>query len=169
MSGPATEPVLYLLCGKIASGKSTLARDLALQTGAVAIHEDEWLAGLFGDQMASIPDYVRCAERLRLVIGPHVVALLNAGTSVVLDFPGNTPDFRAWMMGLIQQAGVRHEMHVIDMPDAACWDRLQRRNSEGGNPFKVSRAQFEQITRHFSAPSEADGFIIVWHAPDDSR
>jgi len=156
-------PVLILICGKIASGKSTLSDRLADELGAVALHEDDWLSALYGDQMTSVADYVRFAARLRGVMGPHVVALLRAGTPVVLDFPANTPEYRAWMMGLIQATGVRHEMHVLDVPDEVCWERLQRRNAHGGNPFKVTRAQFDAITRHFSLPAEAEGFHLVWH------
>lgn len=165
MTSIVTAPVLSLFCGKIASGKSTLARRLAAQSGAVAIHEDDWLSALYGDQMRSVQDYVRCAARLRAVMEPHVTALLGAGISVVLDFPANTPQTRAWLLGLVGQTGVRHEMHVLDVPDEVCWARLQRRNAEGGNPFQVTRAQFEQITRHFSMPGPDEGFHHVEHRP----
>lgn len=164
MTARVAAPVLSLFCGKIASGKSTLARRLAAQSGAVAIHEDDWLSALYGDQMRSVQDYVRYAARLRAAMGPHVTALLEAGISVALDFPANTPQTRAWLLGLIGQTGVRHEMHVLDVPDEICWARLQQRNAEGGHPFQVSRAQFEQITRHFSVPGAGEGFQIIQHA-----
>lgn len=162
----AGETTLYLLCGKIASGKSTLARRLGEAHGAVVIHEDDWLAGLYSDQMRSIADYVRCAGKLRAMIGPHVVDLLNAGTSVVLDFPGNTPEYRAWMRELIDAAGVRHEMHVLDEPDELCWARLEARNASGEHPFQVTRAQFERITAVFSVPGEGEGFHLIEHYCD---
>jgi len=54
-SSPA---VLHLLCGKIASGKSTLARQLAEAHGSVLISEDQWLAGLYPEQIHSIADYL---------------------------------------------------------------------------------------------------------------
>lgn len=36
-------PTLHMLCGKIASGKSTLARRLADADSTVLLVEDEWL------------------------------------------------------------------------------------------------------------------------------
>ena len=42
-----TLTTLHLLCGKIASGKSTLAKELATQPSTVIIGEDDWLAHLF--------------------------------------------------------------------------------------------------------------------------
>ncbi|WP_082637112.1 AAA family ATPase [Ruegeria atlantica] len=63
---------LHLLCGKVASGKSTLAAELAKRDAVVLISEDEWLSALFGDQMKSLQDYVNCALKLRPVMGRHV-------------------------------------------------------------------------------------------------
>ncbi|WP_171236743.1 AAA family ATPase [Ruegeria sp. HKCCA6837] len=62
-------PTLHLQCGKVVSGKSTLAAELAERDAAVLISEDEWLSTLFGDQMKSLQDYVNCALKLRLVMG----------------------------------------------------------------------------------------------------
>lgn len=157
------EPKLLLFCGGVASGKSTFAEAIAAEQGAVVMHEDDWLAALFSDQMRSMSDYVRCSERLRGVIGPHVVALLNAGVSVALDFPANTPELRAWMRGLIEASGAAHEMHVLDVPDEIRWQRLVDRNATNGNPFKLSREQFEQVARHFSNPDESEGFHLIKH------
>ena len=54
--GMTEKPTLHMSCGKIASGKSTLARDLAVAESAILIAEDDWLKALFADQMATIPD-----------------------------------------------------------------------------------------------------------------
>jgi predicted kinase len=56
-----TLTTLHLLCGKIASGKSTLAKELAAQPNTVIIDEDDWLAHLFPGEINTIDDYVRCA------------------------------------------------------------------------------------------------------------
>ena len=90
------QPTLHLLCGKIAAGKSTLAASLSAADATVLIAEDAWLKALFGAEMSSIQDYVRCLARLREAIAPHVVSLLKAGVSVVLDFPANTVLNRRW-------------------------------------------------------------------------
>ena len=66
MSQTATEtPTLHLLCGKIASGKSTLSARLAARPLTVIISEDQWLARLYAGEMHSVADYVRCSAKLR--------------------------------------------------------------------------------------------------------
>lgn len=159
------EPGLHMMCGKIASGKSTLAEQIRNDLGAVLIAEDAWLHALYAEQMTSVADYVRCMGLLRSVIGPHVVSLLRAGVSVVLDFQANTLEARAWMRGLIEDAGVEHCLHVLETPDAMCLERLRSRNATGEHPFSVSEDQFWQVTRHFVAPSSEEGFCLKVHRP----
>lgn len=161
MSFPS--PVLHMLCGKIAAGKSTLAARLGEEPATVVISEDAWLSVLFGDEMASLRDYLRYAARLKMVLGPHVIAVLRSGTSVVLDFPANRPEERDWMRGLFEQAGVAHRLHFLDLPDEVCRARMAARNADGDHPFAPTEAQFEQVTRHFVAPSVEEGFEVVVH------
>lgn len=151
---------LHILCGKIASGKSTLAGQLSAMPATVLISEDVWLADLFGAEMASIKDYVRCSARLRTVMEPHIAALLLAGVSIALDFPANTPETRLWMKRLIDAAGAEHTLHFLNVSDETCMQRLRHRNASGLHPFSVSDEQFEAITRHFVPPSAEEGFQI---------
>lgn len=154
-------PTLHLLCGKIASGKSTLAASLSETPGTMVISEDTWLAALYVDQMTSVADYVRCAGKLRLALTPHLVALLKAGVSVVLDFPANTVANRQWMMTVIRESGVPHQLHFLDVADDICKARLRARNASGEHDFAATDEQFDLITRYFVAPEEQEGFNII--------
>lgn len=163
----SAKPVLHMICGKIASGKSTLAHQIVAECGAVRISEDEWLAALFGDQMSSIADFVRCSGKLRDAMGTHVLELLGADVSVVLDFQANTVDSRQWLRSLIDRSGVDHVLHVLDVPDAVCKARLKQRNASGSHEFTVSEAQFDQITACFVPPAEDERFNTIIHRDGD--
>ncbi|EBA08890.1 AAA family ATPase [Sagittula stellata] len=158
-----TPPTLHMICGKIASGKSTLTASLGREAGTVVIAEDDWLNALFGDEMTSVADYVRCTAKLHKIMAPHVAAVLQAGVSVVLDFQANTVKGRNWMRGIFEQAGASHVLHVLDVPDEVCLERLHARNAQGDHPFTVSDEQFRQISNHFVPPSPNEGFNIVLH------
>ncbi|MBB5191710.1 putative kinase [Silvimonas terrae] len=155
--------VLHLLCGKIAAGKSTLTRQLAQQPDTLVISEDHWLSRLYGEDMTCVADYVRYSGRLRATLQPHLVSLLRAGLSVVLDFPANTIASRAWMRTLFEEAGVAHQLHFLDVPDEVCRARLRARNASGEHDFAATDAQFDLITRHFVAPSADEGFHVIMH------
>lgn len=162
MAGRAA--VLHLLCGKIAAGKSTLARRLASAPGSVLVAEDRWLSRLYPGELLTLEDYVRLSGRLREAMGPHVEALLGAGLSVVLDFPANTVRSRAWMRGIIERSGAPHELHLLDVPDEVCKERLRRRNEAGTHDFAPSEEDFDAFTRHFVPPAPEEGFNVLVHA-----
>jgi predicted kinase len=152
---------LHLLCGKIAAGKSTLARELAKAPHTMLLSEDAWLSRLFPGEIVTIHDYTRCAARLRLAIGGLIENLLRAGISVVLDFPANTPAQRAWMRGLAETGGASHVLHLLDLPDEVCRTRMHQRNAEGSHPYQVSDAEYDTFTRFFVPPAPDEGFNVI--------
>ncbi|MFK8034760.1 MAG: AAA family ATPase [Hyphomicrobiales bacterium] len=154
---------IHLFCGKIASGKSTLAAKLSNAPRTVLISEDEWLGALFADQMSTGADYLHYSSKLQIVIATHVTALLQAGTSVVLDFPANTVVQRSWMRQIAQESGATHEMHVLDPPDEICLKRLRARNANATHEFAATEEQFHQFAKHFTVPTTEEGFNVVWH------
>lgn len=167
---PETTPTLHLLCGKIAAGKSSLARRLAEHEGTLLVSEDDWLAALYPGEIVGLEDYVRCSARLKAVMGPHVEALLRGGLSVVLDFPANTVSFRAWMRQIIDDAGVPHRLHFLDVPDDVCKARLLARNARGSHDFQTGDADFDLITSHFVPPAPEEGFdVVVYSDPSSGK
>src|SRR3977135_4074952 len=101
----AEKPTLHMICGKIAAGKSTLARRLADAPAPILISEAGWVGALYRDEQRAVAEYARNARRLREVMGGHIEDLLRAGLSVVLDFHANTVATRQWMRGPLETAG----------------------------------------------------------------
>jgi len=162
---------MHIICGKAASGKTTLARKLAAEHAAALFCEDEWLT-LLGAQIATLADFAREAARLRAALAPHATQLLRLGTSIVLDFAGNTPKDRAWARAIFEAAGADHRLHVIEASDALCRARLRLRNAtkpEGLYYGEVSEALFEAVTRYFAPPSDAENFQVVRYQAEPSR
>lgn len=159
------DTTLHLVCGKIAAGKSTLTRNLAKKLQTIVVSEDDWLARLYPEGVKSLADYVRCSRQLKDAMTGHLVAVLRNGLSVVLDFPANRLDSRAWMRSLFEQAGCRHELHYLDVPDEVCKARLRLRNAEGQHEFHVSDEDFALITSHFMPPTPEEGFHVITHRP----
>ena len=157
----ANVPTLYLISGKIAAGKSTLAERLAEPPSTILLSEDHLLATLYPDEVFTLEDFIRCSRRVRKAVEPHVIALLKEGISVVMDFAANTPKQRQWMRSLFEEAGVRHELHYLDVPDAVCKARLRERNASGDHAFQTNDAEFDMITAHFVPPAADEGFNVI--------
>jgi predicted kinase len=153
---------LHFICGKAASGKTTLARKLVAQHAAVLLCEDEWLT-LLDAKIENLADFGRHSRRLRAALAPHAISLLKLGTSVVFDFAGNTPADRAWVRSIFESAGVAHLLHVIVASDELCKTRLRQRNEtkpKGIYYGEVTEATFDAVTRYFALPSADENFNI---------
>lgn len=164
--GADSDPVLHMVCGKIAAGKSTLAKRLAGERHTVCFSEDVWLTQLYPKEIHSLADYVRCSERVKHALSGHVQALLTMGISVVLDFPFNTIKHREWGRTLFSSVNARHQLHYLSVSDEACKARLRLRNASGEHPFQTSESQFDEITRYFMPPTQSEGFNVVVHDAD---
>ena len=155
---------LLFMCGKMAAGKTTLARDLTQREDAVLLVQDEFLEALYPGEIVDIPGFVRCSSRLRESLAPHISALLSKGVSVVLDFPGNTKNQRTWFRTLFEAAGAAHELHFIDASDDVCKRQLRdrSRNLPAGTAWTTD-AEFDAITAYFEAPASGERFNIIRH------
>jgi len=153
--------MLHLLCGKMASGKTTLSKKLRDEHNAILISEDIWLAKLYGEEISSFEDYIKYTKRLRETLFEYVIELLGKDVDVVLDFSANTIRQRAWFRKIFEMAGVKHTLHYIVASDALCKKQLQQR-SKGlpkGSKF-TTEEEFDLITKYFEEPLSEEGFNI---------
>ena len=160
----STSAKLIFFCGKMAAGKSTLARDLANRENTVLLVQDDFLDALFPGEITDIQGFIKCSSRFKNALTPLVCALLSKGISVVVDFPANTKAQRAWFRELIERANVEHELHFIDASDALCKNQLRDRSKAlpAGSPWTTD-ADFEAISAYFQPPSEDEKFNVVRH------
>jgi predicted kinase len=158
-----TPATLYFMCGKMGAGKSTLAKSLAPQNGAVLLSEDDLLRHLYPSEITDLKSYVSYSGRLKSALSEHIRGVLQRGLSVVLDFPANTMGQRAWLRELIETSGAKHQLHFVDTPDETCKKQLRARNSNGGGDPLQDEASFDLLSSYFVAPTSDEGFTIVRH------
>jgi len=155
---------LLFFSGKMASGKSTLAKQLAEREGAILLSQDELLDTLFPGLVVNVASYLEYAGRINTMIAPQVEAILSKGVSVVLDFPANTRNQRAWFRGIVDRAGVDHELHFLDTPDAISKAQLKARSAHLPPGTKwTTEEDFDLIASHFVAPAADEGFHVIVH------
>jgi predicted kinase len=163
----ATDATLHMLCGKIAAGKSTLSAKLGDAEKTIVMSEDSWVDRLYAPELRTIADYFERSERLRAALAPHIVDLLRAGVSVVLDFHANTLRSREWMRAMFEEAGASHQLHFLDVADEVCRARMHARKAAGGTG--ISDAEFDHVTSFFVPPEESEGFNVIRYGEGGSR
>ncbi len=151
----------------MAAGKSTKAIALAAAENAVLLSEDKWLDQLYPDEISTFDDYISYSGRLKVVMQDHVKSLLQAGVSVVMDFPANTIKQRAWFKQVFEPLSVPHILHYIDASDERCLKQLTIRSAglPAGVPF-TSEEELLSINAYFQAPSVEEGFNIQYYSQE---
>ena len=119
---------VYLMCGKLCSGKSTHAAALRRSEHAVVLSVDEIPLALFGQGAGDMHDtYVARAETY---LYRKSAEIIEAGIDVILDWGFWTrrerDEARAYYGGL----GIPCEFHYIDIGDDEWHRRLNRRNED---------------------------------------
>jgi predicted kinase len=160
----STSAKLIILCGKMAAGKSTLARELAVRENALLLVQDDFLNALYPGEIIDISSFVTRYTRLRNALAPHICDLLLKGIPVVLDFAAATKAQRAWFRELIERTHAEHELHFVDAPDVVCKTQLRDRSEElpAGSHW-TTEEEFEVITAYFQPPSSDEKFNIIHH------
>jgi len=160
----SSDAKLYFMCGKMAAGKSTYAKQLARDRNALLLVQDEFLAALFPGEIHDVPSFMTYSGRLKDALSHHICDLLSRGISVVLDFPANTRNQRLWFRDLCERAHVEHELHHIDASNDLCKRQLRQRSAAlpPGSAWTTD-AEFEMITTYFQAPADDEHFNVVRH------
>ncbi|MCB1916779.1 MAG: ATP-binding protein [Rhodocyclaceae bacterium] len=152
---------LIFFCGKMGAGKSTRAGAMAGELEAVLLSEDEWLSRLYPDEIRVFDDYLKYSARIRPLVESLLRAFVDAGVSVVLDFPGNTVGQRAWFRTLIRQTGAAHRLIYCEAGDELCLGRLAlRRQRQPERARFDNEAVFRQVTKYFEPPGDDEGFHV---------
>jgi predicted kinase len=154
------QPRLVLLCGLPASGKTTLARELAESYGGVRLNPDEWELALGVDpfdegfQVRLEAQFSKLAERL-----------LTLGTSVILEWGFWARPERDEKREMARSLGAAVELRFLDVPYDELVRRVLDRHANGGlaiteTHMDAYRAAFEPPTDDelslFDPPLEAD-------------
>ena len=68
------------------------------------------------------------------------------------------------MRSLVVEAEVAHELHVLDVPEAICKERLRCRNEGGKHTYQVDEATCDSFMAYFVPPTPDEGFNVILHS-----
>ena len=68
------------------------------------------------------------------------------------------------MRSLVVEAGVAHELHVLDPPDAICKERLSVATNAANTRIKSTRRLIVRFMAYFAPPTPDEGFNVIPHS-----
>lgn len=152
---------MILIVGCTGAGKTTYARQLADEIGAVRFSIDEWMTALFWTDSPQPIEFAWTMERIERCeaqIFAMVRQLAARSLPSLLDLGFTTRAHRDKFRTLAVGAGLSSQVHFLDVPVDERWYRVNRRNNERGETFAmtVDRQMFEFMEGLWEPPSEAE-------------
>ena len=140
---------LVLLCGLPASGKTTLAHELADAYDAVRLNPDEWELTLGVDPFDE--DF---QAKLEAAFWNLAQRLLVLGTSVVLEWGFWARSERDEKREAARALGVAVELRFLDAPHEELVRRVVARHRAGG--IAISESHMERYRAMFQPPTDEE-------------
>ena len=155
--------LIHLICGSTGAGKTTYARRLCDQAGAVLFSIDQWMTALFWMDSPSpieagwsMERVARCNDQIWTVAAQ--VAARDVPCTLDLGFTRFQERDR--FAKLAAAAGLSVRLHLLDVPLEERWRRVQARNIGKGEThqlqFAVTRDMFDFVESLWEPPGEAE-------------
>lgn len=158
-------PRVIVLCGRVASGKTTLARTLARQGGVILSIDDVMLRlydGCLGREM-----HEEAARRISAYFDCLAPQLLEQGLDVIFDYGYWTRRERDEIVCHYRALGVPVQLIYLNPPEAARLQALQKRNEalQGSvrREYIIDGGLLRELDARFEEPaSEEAAQTVTW-------
>lgn len=157
--------MIYLMCGRICSGKSTHSQSLRKEKKAVVLSVDEITLALFGqDAGEKHDDHVAAAEEY---LYRKSLEIAENGIDVILDWGFWTKEERDYAREFYGSRNIPFEFHYIDITADEWQKRIDKRNADitSGRlqAYYVDDGLAKKFAEIFEKPDESEmkDFIIV--------
>ena len=145
-------PLLITFCGLPGAGKTTMAKQLERETGAVRLNTDEWMAAIGADFFDGA-----LHEKLQARLYKHGLELLERGQSIIVEDGHWSREERDRHRADAKRLGAIVVLHYFDLSLDELWRRLEERNAAAEyGTAPMTREQLEEYWPMFQRPDDAE-------------
>lgn len=164
--------MIYLICGKICSGKSCYSKTLREQHNAVIFSTDEATFDLIKNEQGEFYDVF--AQRVNAYLRKKAAETAKAGANVILDWGFWTKADRERISSFLTKEDVPYEWHYIDIDDTVWQKNIAARNrrieeGNGGSDFYVDDGLLQKLLSMFETPGRDEIDTCVKVTESDGR
>lgn len=155
------QPIVYLICGFIGAGKTTFAKRIEKETGAVRITKDEWSIRLIGND-PTIDGYEEWDRKIIGLSRDIAFYLAEKGIDVIMDEGFWAKEERDELKRKINAIGAEVVMYYVETSIETIRERVVGRNNNlTKESFKISREMLDNYLMHWQPPGEDEDYILA--------
>ncbi len=148
--------ILHLMVGLPCAGKTTLAKQIETELGALRLTPDEWHRYLYG-QDATHPEHDERHARIEALQWEVAATALKRGVDVVLDFGLWAKEERQDYRKRAAKLGAETAIHYLDVPFDELLIRLDVRNKQPPDQVThIPLSMMHDYRSFFQPPDEAE-------------
>ncbi len=155
---------VYLICGKICSGKSYYSKKLKEKMNSVILSPDEATYDLIRNEQGEF--YNVFCDRLLNYLNKKAVEIVNAGANVIYERGLWNKAERDNVKQFFKENNIETELHYIYMSDDVWKKRIKERNKrvkegKGGSDFYLDEGLMKKLVSKFEEPTRDE--VDVWY------
>lgn len=156
------QPVAYVICGFIGAGKTTFARKLEKETGAIRITKDEWIIKIFGNKITTDKNFEVFDKNITELATDIAFRILKAGKDVIIDEGFWVKSQRDEIKKKILQAGAKPILYYVESSVEKMKERvINRSKNPTKDSFEINEKMFNSYLKYWQAPDESENVKVV--------
>jgi predicted kinase len=155
------KPLAHIIIGFIGSGKTTFARKLEKETGAIRFTKDEWMVRLFGNTPPK-DKFEEYDNKMASLATDMALKCLKAGISVIIDEGFWVKEQRDEIREKVKNVGAIPKIYYLEVPFEIMKARtLKRSENPPVDSFNIDEESFNQYWKFFQPPDKDEEFTLV--------
>ena len=156
------QSIAYVICGFIGAGKTTFARKLEKQTGAIRVTKDEWIIKIFGNKITSDKNFERYDKNITELARDIAFKILRAGKDVIIDEGFWVKSQRYDIKKKIINAGVNPIFYYVECPVEKMKERVVNRSKKPPvDSFEITEEMFDEYLKYWEPPKKEEGILLA--------
>lgn len=155
------KPLAHIIIGFIGSGKTTFARKLEKETGAIRFTKDEWIVRVFGNTPPK-DKFEEYDNRMASLATDMALKCLKAGTDVIIDEGFWVKEHRDAIREKVKNVGAIPKLYYIEAPLEIMKARtLKRSENPPVDSFNIDEEAFNHYWKFFRPPGKDEEFELI--------
>ena len=155
------QPIAHIIIGFIGAGKTTFARQLEKETGAIRFTKDEWMVRLFGNTPPKdkFEDY---DNKMASLATDMALECLKSGINVIIDEGFWVKEQRDEIREKVKNARAIPKLYYLEVPFEIMKARtLKRTENPPVDSFTIDEESFNDYWKFFQPPGEDEEFQLI--------